>query len=153
MPKKHSPSIDLPALHSADQEAHDDIAQRVRTVRAIQQQYAAPIIAAGVFNNDDDRWTGLVGGLAEQQAVTSYTALTAWFQRLEKASPNSTRIPFPIFDFPKNDDFAADVLIAHASSWGDAGFLVGLAVGMQLGPHAFDGAMTPKATRKKGGRG
>jgi DNA-binding transcriptional ArsR family regulator len=40
---------------------------------------------------------------------------------------------------PHNTESAEDVLITHAASWGDTGFLLGLAVGMQLGPHAFDG--------------
>lgn len=34
---------------------------------------------------------------------------------------------------------ADDGPLTKAIAWGDAGFLLGLAVGMQLGPHAFDG--------------
>lgn len=129
-----------PALCEADQKDHQRLERRLRQFRARHRPYVAAIIAAGVFGSDE-AWTGVLAALAETDAAESLAALNGLFDRLEKASPDSTRIAFPIADDPKHTDCAADVLTTHASRWGDAGFLLGLAVGMQLGPHALDGGV------------
>ena len=127
-----APRLALPALAGTDQDDHRKMQPRLAYVRAIQQQYAATIIAAGVFGADP-AWDGVIAALANASAVKSSRALVGLFDRLEKAAPGSSRI---------ETTAAEDVLTEHESAWGEAGFLVGLAVGMQLGPKAFDGRAT-----------
>ena len=130
----------LPALAGADQDDHRELQPRLDYVRAIQQQYAATIIAAGVFGSNP-AWDGVLSALANANAVTSSRALVGLFDRLEKAAEGSTRLAVRWLPTdPAHETTAAeDVLTEHEIAWGEAGFLLGLAVGIQLGPHALDG--------------
>jgi hypothetical protein len=128
----------LPPLAGADQQTHDELLTRLERLRAIQREYAAAIIAAGIFSNLE-HWPGVVAPIAEEEAGDASQALEAFFGRLEREAPDSTTIPFPLDDDPTHTEPASDVVDILATRWGAAGFLVGLAVGQQLGPHAFDG--------------
>jgi hypothetical protein len=135
--KKKAPA--LPALAGDDHKDHQWYLAKVRAMREIQHRYAAAIIAAGVFSDCGEHWSGILCALAERDTAGSSAALYGLLRRLEDETPGSTRIAAPGPGAPHNIESAEDVLITHAASWGDTGFLLGLAVGMQLGPHAFDG--------------
>jgi hypothetical protein len=125
---------------------NDKMLDFLRQIRALQLEHVAAIIAAGVFS-EFEVWSEIAYPLAKQKAVESLTALEAFFARLEKAQADSTRIAFPLRDDPENKWPAEDVLINYGSDCIEAGFLVGLAVGMQLGPHAFDGIEQKRGAR------
>jgi hypothetical protein len=118
----------------------DTYSEQIAKVEAIRRQHAARIIAAGLFS-DEELWTDLASGLATPEAAASYAALDAIL--------GQTQIPDP--DRPGHMAFAIDVLTSHYTPYLDAGFLVGLAVGMQLGPAAFEG-LTAGRTVKGGAR-
>ncbi len=144
----------FPPLAGADQDHHDELLEKIAQVRAIQRQYAAAVIGAGVFHTDTEpveHWSGVLGSLAEPAARQALNALNALFKRLEAAQPGSTSLSYPSDD-PIDRCAASDVVFAHAVAWGDAGFELGLAVGMQLGPHAFDGLEADAIKRKRGDR-
>jgi hypothetical protein len=136
--KNGSAASGLPALAERNEEDFQVALTQVRAVRELQHRYAAAIIGAGLFSNGE-LWTGIMAALAERDAAQSATALNDLFERLERATPGATWIAAPTPDDSRHTESAEDVLVTHATAWGDAGFLLGLAVGMQLGPHAFDG--------------
>jgi hypothetical protein len=137
--KTTRPRSTRPALAGADQTDHADLQRRLRQFRAQHQPYVATIIAAGVFSQNET-WSGVLDALARVTTADSEKALNGLFDRLETASPESTRIAirYEPTDPADQTESAEDVLTTHESAWGEAGFLLGLAVGMQLGPHAFD---------------
>jgi hypothetical protein len=129
-----SSKIQLP---DGTREDHTAVNAHVREVRAIQQQFASAIIAAGVFNPHGELWTEVIGSVAASKAAPIEAALIAFFDRLESRAPGSTRLIDPT---DKHDAPVSDVLCSLSTAHADAGFLVGLAVGIQLGPHAFGDA-------------
>ena len=115
-------------IPKADREEHAYAKAHVREVLAIRERFATAIIASGIFNTTDELWTEVVGRTAEAEALPIHKALEP-LERMRVANP-----------FKKGETTSAgDVFGDLMSVYGDAGFLVGLAVGMQLGPHAFDG--------------
>lgn len=120
----------VPALLESDRRDHDDVLARVQRIRQLQQEYAAAIIGAGIFSNDE-QWTAAIGTLAEPLAAEAIRALLALM-------PPDARIPVPLDDDPDSTQTPDGLLMTIANAWGDAGFEVGLAVGMQLGSYAFD---------------
>lgn len=112
------------------------VTKRIREVLAIQQLFARPIIAAGIFNDNGDLWTDVISSVAKPKAAAIEAALIALFDRMESQAPGSSWMTDPT---DKRDVAAIDVVCDLYTRYADAGFLVGLAVGMQLGPHAFDG--------------
>jgi hypothetical protein len=85
-------------------------------VREIQWKHAAAIIADGVFSDSVPLWINLIADLAAPKAADLAKAL---------------------------GDVDSFELTHVTNVWAEMGFAVGLAVGMQLGPHAF-GGIEPK---------
>jgi hypothetical protein len=120
----------------ADQRAY--VRDRMRQVLHIQRAHAADLIASGIFSGRDE-WGGVIEDVAKPEAAATDAALVALFERLEAIEPGSTQLPNPQNPNDGFDMAAIDVVTMHFTAYMDAGFYVGLAVGMQLGPHAFDG--------------
>lgn len=112
------------------------IQPQLRLVQSVRRVYAAPIIAAGIFGTGNHLWSGVVNGLARERSRHYKAALDAFFQRL-RASGVETEIPYRPDGRQRFTDVVSDVCIQYAAEWGEAGFVVGLAVGTQLGPHAL----------------
>ncbi len=108
----------------------------VRRVRSFQRAYAGPIIADGLFNSSGGLWWGILASLAKEDAREDKAALDALFERL-RSTGIETRIHRRHPRAGDESDVAIDVCNSYASAWGDVGFMLGLAVGMQLGPHAL----------------
>ena len=138
MRRIRSRSQGLPALLGLDQDSWAEIQPQLRRLRALRKAYAKPIIAAGIFPISRDLWSGIVNVLAKEEAQHDKKALDRFFERLRAAGVDLD-IPHTMPGHPDLVDIASDVVISYASHWGDAGFMLGLAVGMQLGPHAFEG--------------
>jgi hypothetical protein len=107
-----------------------DLREKVRHLKAIQAQYADRIIAAGVFGADE-QWTEIAAQLGGKEAKPYEDAFATLL--------GDMRMPEPVKrPWSSSQDMAAvDALCSVYTPYLDAGFLVGLAVGMQLGPHAF----------------
>jgi hypothetical protein len=105
-----------------------DTLTKIREIQTIRQQHAAALVAVGIFS-DDEGWTDLAGRLAEPKAKRTTAALEAWLGKEYVPNPDGSTQTIA----------KSDLLCQLYSCYLDAGFLVGIAVGMQLGPHAFDG--------------
>jgi hypothetical protein len=114
-----------------------DALKQIRDIQTIRQQHAAALVAVGIFS-DNEEWTEVAGGLAAPKAKRTAAALEAWL--------GNEYVPNP--DGSKQTIAKSDLLCQLYSHYLDAGFLVGVAVGMQLGPHAFDGI----GEKTKGGK-
>jgi hypothetical protein len=125
-PNGSAPTLSLPS--------DDTCSKQIALVNAIRHHHAARIIAAGLFS-DQELWTDLASSIGESEAKKPYEALCA-------ALGPATQVPDP--HRPGDTAFAVDVLTSLYTAYLDAGFLVGLAVGLQLGPHAFDTAAQSK---------
>ncbi len=134
--RSHPPK--LPALLESDQDHLDTAMPAVRRLRMLQKAYAQPIIADGIFNSSGGVWWGILAVLAKEEARQDKAALDSFFQRLESVGID-TKIARPTRRGKSEADFAIDVCNSYAASWGDVGFMLGLAVGMQLGPAALQG--------------
>jgi hypothetical protein len=128
----------LPSLAGADQQEHDTYLSRLARVQAIRRQHAAAIIAAGVFSDTTEHWTAVMSALAEEATGETRKVLDAFVQKIEAMSPEAVQVPWPEDYDPTATTSVDNVILHHATLYADAGFLVGLAVGMQLGPQAFD---------------
>jgi hypothetical protein len=121
------------ACPPGDAEDLDKMATFVQRVRHIREAFVAQIIAAGIVEGDD-----FVEAVVQ---VTGHEAfyhehISALAKRVEEAGIDG-RIPSPILD--DVDSWFDDAMLSRAIEWGYAGYLLGLAVGMQLGPDAFNG--------------
>lgn len=128
-----------------DAEERQYAAAKMAEVRHIRQRFAADIIAKGIFTSDDLQ-TEVISTIADADAdiAAALKSLSSFFER-----PGVDRqISCPLEDDAKHTDWASDVATGLTYKWGEAGFLVGLAVGMQLGPHAFDGVEAKSAMRR-----
>lgn len=117
----------LPPLARSDQEDRRKTIRRLGFVNTIREQHAAAIIAHGLFTEHTELWSGVAMPIARQADEDDGLR--------EKLKA--------ICDRTDNTDGQVDVaeVVAHIQINAlDAGFLVGLAVGMQLGPDAFGGA-------------
>jgi hypothetical protein len=112
------PSSDLSALMQSDREDHQQMRARVAEMLRLREQYAAAIIAAGVLA-DHEVWLAVVETLAAPDAEPSLGTVRA------SVRPDAHDI----------DGLLTNIGVA----WGEAGFKLGLAVGMQLGPDALTG--------------
>jgi hypothetical protein len=108
----------LSALVQSDREDHQHMQARVGEVLRLRQQYAAAIIAAGVLS-DNEIWLAVVETLAVPRAEDSLETVR-------------TSVTADVHDID-------GVLTNIGVAWGEAGFRLGLAVGMQLGPDALTG--------------
>lgn len=140
MSRSRSHSSKLPALLESDQEHLVDALPEVRRLRTLQKAYAQPIIADGIFNSSGGVWWGILAVLAKEAAQDDKAALDSFFGRLQSVGID-TKIAPRTRRGKSETDFAIDVCNSYASSWGDAGFMLGLAVGMQLGPDALKGGV------------
>ena len=138
MSRSRSRSAKLPALLESDQEHLATALPDVRRLRTLQKAYAQPIIADGIFNSSGGVWWGILAVLAKADGREDKAALDAFFERLQSVGID-TKIPSRRTRDSGEADFAIDVCNSYASAWGDAGFMLGLAVGMQLGPNALKG--------------
>jgi hypothetical protein len=119
---------------AADTEDRHATAQKIQQIRDLQV-YVPHIIAAGVLEGDDAVET-IAKTIGHEQLFAD--ALVALGDRLEAAGIDAT-MPNPTRDDPESCSPLEDAMLSRAIEWGHAGYWLGLAVGMQLGPHAFDG--------------
>jgi hypothetical protein len=102
----------------SDREDHQHMQARVRELLHLRDRYAAAIIAAGVLA-DHEIWLAVVETLAAPGAEASLETVR-------------TSVTADVHDID-------GVLTNIGVAWGEAGFRLGLAVGMQLGPDALTG--------------
>jgi hypothetical protein len=138
MSRSRSRPSKLPALLDSDQEHLSEALPEVRRLRTLQKAYAQPIIADGLFNSSGGVWWGILAVLAKEEARNDKVALDSFFERLQSVGID-TMIARHSRRGEAQSDFAIDVCNSYASAWGDSGFMLGLAVGMQLGPDALKG--------------
>jgi hypothetical protein len=123
-----------------------DRARQIRELQTIRQRYAVDIIAAGLFS-DEEEWTDVAARLGAPKAQRAEAAL----EELLRDAPE--RVPDP--NGQRETVAPVDIICDIYTEYLDAGFLVGVAVGMQLGPHAFDEYQVTKGVgsdvAKKGG--
>jgi hypothetical protein len=124
-----------PLLLGGDAEHVAFVLAQIARIRAIQREWAPAIIAQGVFTDSPDAAIAALAS-ADPFVAEAERRLEDFFEH----AGHNERIPFPLKGDPDHQDWAADVAGTRAYGWGDAGFLVGLAVGMMLSPHAFGGA-------------
>jgi len=136
MSRRRSRPTDSPALLESDQETIATMLPDVRRVQTLQKAYAGPIIADGLFNSSGGLSWGILASLAKEDAREDKAALDALFERLRSAGID-TRIHRRKPRVGGESDFAIDLCNSYASTWGDVGFMLGIAVGMQLGPNAL----------------
>ena len=125
-----------PAREGVQKEAPMEIADaltQIREIQTIRQRHAAAIIAAGLFS-DSEQWTDVAATLGEPEAKPTSEALAALLGAGRVSNPND----------PSHTIAKSDLLCQLYTPYLEAGFLVGVAVGMQLGPHVFDGVETMK---------
>jgi len=135
------PSRQLSQLALVDSTLDADLqhtTKRIELVRTIQRKWAPAIIAAGVLN-DDDPWTDSLArfAAADPRVASVERSLDEYF----KGADTDPLIADPLPDDASHESHVSDVAASRAFGWGDAGFLLGLAVGMLLGPHAFEGGV------------
>jgi hypothetical protein len=140
MSRRLSRPPELLQLLGSDEDDLARVMPQLRRLRTLQKAYAKPIIAAGIFTTSKDLWSGIVHVLAKEAARDDKRALDAFFERLRSAGVD-IEVPHPLPGHPDLVDAASDVLLSYAGHWGDVGFLLGLAVGMQLGPYALSGGV------------
>lgn len=111
----------------------------VKRVRQLRAEVAAGIIAAGIFGGEEVQ-DEIIGELMERDPEfrRRRQALKEILTRAKDAGVE-IRIADKGTDEPSEGAWAEDVAFDLMLEWGQTGFLLGLAVGMQLGPHAFDG--------------
>lgn len=116
-------------------EAETRVLNAIDQLRDIQRRFGPLVIADGPLGNGD-LFSDVIGQLVQEDARlhAMEERLTAFFQR----PGTDVMMLDPIADDPKNESFASDVASTRAYTWGDIGYRLGLAVGMLLGPHAFD---------------
>jgi hypothetical protein len=133
----------LPELSERSAEDIASVRTQLAQIEAIRKNWAPAIVASGLFS---DLQTNALNALAtsdpRDQEMDKH--LDAFFRQPGVDAP----IPNPLPDDPTYTSYASDVAASRAFLWGDAGFLLGVAVGMQLGPHAF----AEEATAKRGVR-
>jgi hypothetical protein len=138
MSRRPGRSQQLPELLLPDAETLAAVRPEIERIRTLQRLYAGPIIAAGLFNRSGDLWSGILAALAKRDGRDYKMALDAFFERLRSAAVDVT-VPHRIGSSVDESDLVTDVCLSYAACWGDSGFALGLAVGMQLGPHGFEG--------------
>lgn len=138
MSRRHSRSRKLLTLLQSDEEELAVVQPQIQRVRALQRMYAGPIIAAGLFNTSRDLWSGILAAVAKQDGQDYKLALDVFFERLRSTGVD-VNVPCRVGSTLTEADLMSDVCLSYASCWGDSGFILGLAVGMQLGPDALWG--------------
>ena len=108
--------------------------EQVQAIRTI----LAPLVIANDLRGGDDWCEHVVRLLGDERLTHQIQELR---HRLGERRTDDTNT-VPAHDKPKDLDDLSSVALSLALAWGRAGYLIGLAVGMQLGPHAFD--PTPK---------
>lgn len=116
-----------------DVEEHDALLEWIERLQAIRATIAPAVIAGDLRNGDD--WTErVVRLLGDAHLLEDIQALD---DRLHEAGQETT-VPMPTRDDPDYRQHLGNAAVALGVAWGQAGYLIGLAVGMQLGPDAFD---------------
>ena len=130
-----------PRIHHADPDAVRETKRRLGDLQRIRDTWVAHIIAKGVLTQGD---TEVIALIAETvfDAKPLEDQFRALRERLDRAGVDQSMNITP--DYRTNDIGAA--ALAYATEFGEAGYVLGLAVGMQLGPHAF-GAGTKGGAR------
>lgn len=92
---------------------------RTRFIQLLRARYARRIVAKDLFGGEGENdWTNLVALIAEDRMQAEERQLISWLAKVPRT---------PDAEMPEN------ILTAVLTERGDAGFLVGVAVGMQLG--------------------
>lgn len=123
-----------------------NLEQRIERIKALRRRFAAALIADGL---DGELLTEVMGAITE--ADESIASTEAVIDRHFEAHPEQdTRLLFPgLKGVEDREEHVWDRAKSFAYWWGDRGFELGVAVGMQLGPHAFDtiGPVPPRGRR------
>ncbi len=111
----------------------------VQTVLSLRAKYASLLIAGGIFG-DTTVVSEVIADVVKRMTDHDrrHEALNAIFTRAKDAGVE-IRVPAKDCDDINEGDWGDEVMYHLMLQWGDAGFMLGLAVGMQLGPDAFTG--------------
>ena len=116
-----------------DRDKHRRVSKQLLAISEIRRRFAAIIIADGLF--DTEGYSHIAEQVASETGGAEYREqLNRLFRRLDKAMPGCLESPGG-----PDDECAQDIVTSLEIVSLNAGYLVGIAVGMQLGPHAFDG--------------
>ena len=113
--------------------------KKAKYIESLRRAHATAAIGSGILDTSSvSYWEEVLYRLAEPRTEKAKNAMLDIFERLEQLAPDATKIPMPRSDVPDNFEWAEDVIQQMLTDWADAGFYLGVAIGMQLGPHAFD---------------
>ena len=98
-------------------------------------QPLVPHILANGIREGDDYVEAIVRVIGQEARYSD--AMHALADRLAAAGVDA-QVPDPWADDPNHMGDVDDGMLSRAIEWGAAGYLLGVAVGMQLGPKAFD---------------
>jgi hypothetical protein len=129
------------------------MSQNVTDVLEVRRAFASAIIAGSPFYGPNDL-VGAAMTVIVERASAGYIrgpkadrdTIEAFLSHAEAAGLD-LRVSAPSTDSPEDTVHVADLVDDYSYAWGRAGYLLGLAVGMQLGPHAFDGIDDAKGRR------
>jgi len=103
---------------------------------AIREYIAPLVIAKGLHEGDDWVWP-VAEFLGQMDILNEIQALE---DRLHHVYTDvDTTVPSPLEGSPDHRDPLGDAAVSLGIAFGNAGYLLGLAVGMQLGPDALKG--------------
>lgn len=127
MPKKTEERIDDPE--------RDCAVDFIERIHALRKEYAAAIIANGLGNSFIGYGHTVLFALAEDRTKAEQEQFQAIFDRIHAVDPELIKwTPAEGEDYP---GWADDALTNMLAQYADVAFELGVAVGMQLGPHAF----------------
>jgi hypothetical protein len=136
------------AIPLVDREVQEPADHFLEQVRAIREAHGPLIVATGVSYGGE-----YVVPLVDARGLVaeSNAALTAFARRLEAAGI-TTKIPAPFMGGGEPDPTAPfeDVVFDIAIEYGMTGYLLGVAVGTLLGPHALTTARQPRRLARIG---
>lgn len=122
-----------PILLDSNRKDVGRVATWLETLRLIQETIAPHVIAHSVMEGDD-HVEAVVTLMGKSHLLENIQAEDARLSALG----HETCIATPTAGDPAYTEHLDDAALTLGVAWGSAGYLVGLAVGMQLGSHAFD---------------
>ena len=109
----------------------------LKEIERLRRRHAAAIIACGLTDDGGPHWEDVLYSLAEDRTAKDRAELRAVLEQLERIAPDSTRLG-TVREGRSQPESADECIAGLLSAWADIGFYLGVAVGQQLGPHAFD---------------
>jgi hypothetical protein len=155
MSKRHAPPTRQASAATSPGECYgapSDLEEQQKTrewltqVAAIRDAIAPLVIASGV--NEGDDWVEPVAAFLKEPCLAIRDDIRALDERLEQQGID-TDVLNPDFEGPQSRAALSTAVVSLGVGFGRAGYILGLAVGMQLGPHALDAPALGAADAKR----